>query len=79
MKKIKLISIPLSVIILVVFAIIVSSRFQYFDDFKSRASANEKAALTLFGTAKTGDVSATIGALKQLGGTCKSCHDNFKD
>ena len=53
--------------------------WMYFDDFKSRASANEKAALTLISTAKTSDVSATIGALKQLGGTCKSCHDNFKD
>jgi len=38
MKKINLISIPLGVIILVVFAIIVSSRFQYFDDFKSMIS-----------------------------------------
>ena len=38
MKKIKFISIPLAVIILVVFAIIVSSRFQYFDDFKSMIS-----------------------------------------
>ncbi len=38
MKKIKLISIPLGVLILVVFAIIVSSRFQYFDDFKSMIS-----------------------------------------
>jgi CubicO group peptidase (beta-lactamase class C family) len=38
MKKIKLISIPLGVIILVVFAIIVNSRFQYFDDFKSMIS-----------------------------------------
>ena len=38
MKKIKLISIPLGIIILVVFAIIVSSRFQYFDDFKSMIS-----------------------------------------
>ena len=38
MKKFKLISIPLGVIILVVFAIIVSSRFQYFDDFKSMIS-----------------------------------------
>ena len=50
-----------------------------FDDFKNHASANEKAALTLITTAKTGDVSATIGALKTLGGTCKSYHDNFKD
>ena len=38
MKKIKFISIPLAVIILVVFAIIVSSRFQYFADFKSMIS-----------------------------------------
>lgn len=38
MKKIKFISIPLGVMILVVFAIIVSSRFQYFDDFKSMIS-----------------------------------------
>ena len=38
MKKIKFISIPLGVIILVVFAVIVSSRFQYFDDFKSMIS-----------------------------------------
>ena len=50
-----------------------------FDGFKSRASANEQAALTLISTAKTEDVSATFGALKALGGTCKSCHDNFKD
>lgn len=50
-----------------------------FDGFKSRASANEQAALTLISTAKTVDVSATIVALKALGGTCKSCHDNFKD
>ena len=50
-----------------------------FDGFKSRASANEQAALTLISNAKTGDVSATIGAFKTLGGTRKSCHDNFKD
>ena len=50
-----------------------------FDGFKSRASANEQAALTLISNAKTEDVSTTIVALKALGGTCKSCHDNFKD
>ena len=50
-----------------------------FNDFKNRASTNEKAALTLISTAKTRDVSATIGALRSLGGTCKSCHNNFKD
>ena len=42
------------------------------DDFKIRASANEKAAIKLISTVKTGDASTTIGALKQLGGTCKS-------
>ena len=50
-----------------------------FDDFKNHASANEEAALTLISTAKTGDVSATFGALKALGGTCKSCHGKYKD
>ena len=50
-----------------------------FDGFKSRAPANEKAALSLISTAKTSDVSATIGALKPLGGSCKSCHNNFKN
>ena len=50
-----------------------------FEGFKSRAFANEQAALTLISTAKTGDVSATIFALKALGATCKSCHENFKD
>ena len=50
-----------------------------FDGFKSRASANEQAALTLISSAKTGDVSATFSALKALGGTCKSCHENYKD
>ena len=50
-----------------------------FNGFKSRASANEQAALKLFSTAKTGDVPSTIGAFKALGGTCKACHQNFKD
>jgi cytochrome c556 len=50
-----------------------------FNGFKSRASANEQAALKLISTAKTGDVPATIGAFKALGGTCKACHQNFKD
>ena len=50
-----------------------------FNGFKSRAFGNEQAALTLISSAKTGDVSATFSALKALGGTCKSCHVNFKD
>jgi cytochrome c556 len=50
-----------------------------FDDFKNRASANEKAALKLISTAETDDVSDTIRAFKKLGSTCKSCHKSFKD
>ena len=50
-----------------------------FNGFKSRASANEKAELKLTSTAKTGDASATIGALNQLGSICKSCHENYED
>ena len=50
-----------------------------FDAFKSHAMDNEKAALALISMAETRDVSATIGALKSLGGTCKSCHSKFKE
>jgi len=50
-----------------------------FEGFKSRASDNEAATLALISTAKTGDLSATITALKSLGGTCKACHTSFKE
>ena len=47
--------------------------------FQSRASTNEKTALTLISNAKTGDLWATSSALKQLRSTFKSCHENFTD
>ena len=50
-----------------------------FDDFKRSASKNEKAALELISIANKGDMSSTINAIKQLGVSCKSCHNNFKD
>jgi cytochrome c556 len=50
-----------------------------FDDFKRSASKNEKAALELISIANKGDMSSTINAVKQLGVSCKSCHNNFKD
>ena len=50
-----------------------------FDAFKSHAMDNEKAVLALISMAETGDITATIGALKSLGGTCKSCHSKFKE
>ena len=50
-----------------------------FDEFKSRASANERAPLIMISTAKSRDISVTIAALKALGGICKSCHENCMD
>lgn len=50
-----------------------------FDAFKRSASKNEKAALELISIANKGDMSSTIYAVKQLGVSCKSCHNNFKD
>ena len=50
-----------------------------FNAFKRSASINERAALELIKTAKAGDTSAAIAAVKQLGGSCKSCHNNFRD
>ena len=50
-----------------------------FNAFKRSASSNEKAALELISNAKKGDMSSTIDAVKHLGSTCKSCHNNFKD
>ena len=50
-----------------------------FDAFKRSASKNEKAALKLISIANKGDMSSTINAVKQLGVSCKSCHNNFKD
>ena len=50
-----------------------------FDAFKRSASKNEKAALELISIANKGDMSSTINAVKQLGVSCKSCHNNFKD
>ena len=50
-----------------------------FDAFKRSASKNEKAALKLISIANKGDMSSTINAVKQLGVSCKSCHNIFKD
>ena len=50
-----------------------------FDAFKRSASKNEKAALELISIANKGEISSTIDAVKQLGSSCKSCHNNFKD
>ena len=50
-----------------------------FDAFKAKAKANETAAQTLVIAAKSGNQSAMIAGLKNLGASCKSCHSDFKD
>ena len=50
-----------------------------FNTFSIRAKNNEEAALTLIKTAKTGDLSETIKALKSVSISCKSCHNQFKE
>ena len=50
-----------------------------FDAFKAKAKANETAAQNLVTAAKSGDQSAMMSGLKNLGASCKSCHSSFKD
>ena len=50
-----------------------------FDDFTAKASANAQAARKLSVAAKSGDKAAVVGAAKALGGTCKSCHQSYRN
>ena len=49
-----------------------------FDLFRTQADENYKAALALIDAADSGDMDKAKGALIQIGGTCKACHQNFK-
>ena len=50
-----------------------------FDDFKSKAADNAKAARDLQQLALAGtDKSAIAAAAKKLGGTCKACHQSYR-
>jgi cytochrome c556 len=50
-----------------------------FDDFKSKASDNAKAARDLQQLALAGtDKGAIVAAAKKLGGTCKACHQSYR-
>ena len=50
-----------------------------FDDFKSKAADNAKAARDLQQLALAGtDQSAIAAAAKKLGGTCKACHQSYR-
>ena len=50
-----------------------------FDDFKSKAADNAKAARDLRQLASAGtDKGAIVGAARKLGGTCKECHQSYR-
>ena len=49
-----------------------------FGGFKSAAKENFEAAILLELTALNGDAKATTKAIKQLAGTCKSCHQSYR-
>ena len=49
-----------------------------FDDFQSKAAANNEAALQLEQAAGTEDAGRIMVAVQKLSGTCKSCHRSFK-
>ena len=50
-----------------------------FDDFKSKAADNAKAARDLQQLALAGtDKGSVVAAAKKLGGTCKECHQSYR-
>ena len=49
-----------------------------FEGFKLAARENFEAASFLEVTALNGDAKATAKAIKQLAGTCKSCHQSYR-
>ena len=50
-----------------------------FDDFKSKAADNAKAARDLQQLALAGaDKGSIVAAAKKLGGTCKACHQSYR-
>ena len=49
-----------------------------FAGFKLAARENFEAASFLQVTALNGDAKATAKAIKQLAGTCKSCHQSYR-
>ncbi len=48
------------------------------DDFAAKAAALAEAALTFADTAAGGDQAATLGGLRNLGGSCGNCHDSYR-
>ena len=52
--------------------------WENFDDFKTIAMDNHKAALALKDAALSKDGNAVMGAVQSLGATCKSCHSSYQ-
>ena len=48
------------------------------DDFAAKAAALQEAATAFAATAAGGDQAATLGGLRNLGGTCANCHDSYR-
>lgn len=48
------------------------------DDFAEKYRAFQASADTLLDAAKSGDKSAVGAAVKEMGGACKACHDEYK-
>lgn len=52
--------------------------WENFPDFKAKAEANEAAARNLKAVAGTQDMQKIVAAAKQVGATCKSCHEAYR-
>lgn len=48
------------------------------DDFLEKYEALQAASVGLVAAAKTGDKKAIGGAVRETGGACKACHDEYK-
>lgn len=49
------------------------------DDFTSKAEDMQTAAVRLAELAEGGDMQALGAQVQELGGTCKACHDEYRD
>ncbi|MFD2173933.1 c-type cytochrome [Rhodobacter lacus] len=49
------------------------------DDFGAKGKAMHEAAAVVIAAANAGDAAAFGAGLKGLGGTCKACHDDYRE
>lgn len=52
--------------------------WQNWDKFTAKSQDTEKAAEAVLAAANSGDTAALTSSFKALGGTCGSCHSDFK-